>query len=165
MARRHVSSVAEVVTGRLYWASGAVRPSGPHTHIWDMFGDSNAPRFAYWNFFLDFGPLNLGQLYRFCQIMSNKLRDRRYSGERLAFDLEALQPLGAPTSQQCFPGRLQPVLLNPSRACHAGQCGGRHALSAGLGAVAGAKPSKSILVGSAARGSPVSSSLIRAHEP
>lgn len=81
MARRHTTSVAEIVKGRLYWASGSVRPTGPHTHIWDMFGDGNAARFAYWNFFLDFGPLNLGQLYRFCQIMSNKLRDRRYSGE------------------------------------------------------------------------------------
>ena len=28
---------------------------------------------VYWNFFLDFGPLNLGQLYRFCTILKNKL--------------------------------------------------------------------------------------------
>ncbi|KAL3816244.1 hypothetical protein ACHAXA_002190 [Cyclostephanos tholiformis] len=28
---------------------------------------------VYWNFFLDFGPLNLGQLYRFCERMNDKL--------------------------------------------------------------------------------------------
>lgn len=28
----------------------------------------------YWNFFLDFGPLNLGQLARFCQKLNDKLR-------------------------------------------------------------------------------------------
>lgn len=29
--------------------------------------------FVYWNFFLDFGPFNLGQLYRFCTLMNSKL--------------------------------------------------------------------------------------------
>lgn len=29
---------------------------------------------VYWNFFLDFGPLNLAQLYRFCQRLNNKLK-------------------------------------------------------------------------------------------
>eukprot|EP00522_Entomoneis_paludosa_P009511 CAMPEP_0172442894 /NCGR_PEP_ID=MMETSP1065-20121228/3250_1 /TAXON_ID=265537 /ORGANISM="Amphiprora paludosa, Strain CCMP125" /LENGTH=531 /DNA_ID=CAMNT_0013192939 /DNA_START=393 /DNA_END=1988 /DNA_ORIENTATION=+ len=29
---------------------------------------------VYWNFFLDFGPLNLGQLARFCQKLNDKLR-------------------------------------------------------------------------------------------
>ena len=28
---------------------------------------------VYWNFFLDFGPLNLGQLYRFCRLLNAKL--------------------------------------------------------------------------------------------
>jgi cell division cycle 14 len=28
---------------------------------------------VYWNFFLDFGPLNLGQLYRFCSLVNHKL--------------------------------------------------------------------------------------------
>ena len=30
--------------------------------------------FVYWNFFLDFGPLNLGQLARFCKKLNDKLR-------------------------------------------------------------------------------------------
>jgi len=29
---------------------------------------------VYWNFFLDFGPLNLAHLYRFCQRMNAKLK-------------------------------------------------------------------------------------------
>jgi Dual specificity protein phosphatase, N-terminal half len=29
---------------------------------------------VYWNFFLDFGPLNLGQLFRFCKKLNDKLR-------------------------------------------------------------------------------------------
>lgn len=29
----------------------------------------------YWNFFLDFGPLNLGQLYRFCAKLNYKLNE------------------------------------------------------------------------------------------
>jgi len=40
--------------------------------------------FTYWNFYLDFGPLNLGQLFRFCQIMSKKLRDPALAGEAVA---------------------------------------------------------------------------------
>jgi cell division cycle 14 len=38
----------------------------------------------YWNFFLDFGPLNLGQLYRFCQGLNAKLRDERLRDKVLA---------------------------------------------------------------------------------
>ena len=30
---------------------------------------------VYWNFFLDFGPLNLAQLYRFCQRLNQKLKN------------------------------------------------------------------------------------------
>jgi len=31
--------------------------------------------YVYWNFFLDFGPLNLGHLYRYCQKLNDKLVD------------------------------------------------------------------------------------------
>lgn len=36
---------------------------------------------VYWNFYLDFGPLNLGQLYRFCQMLNKKLNDERHKGK------------------------------------------------------------------------------------
>ena len=32
---------------------------------------------VYWNFFLDFGPLNLGHLYRYSQLLNSKLSDNR----------------------------------------------------------------------------------------
>jgi cell division cycle 14 len=38
---------------------------------------------SYWPFFLDYGPLSMGNLYRFCQIMSSKLGDRSLAGKRL----------------------------------------------------------------------------------
>jgi hypothetical protein len=32
----------------------------------------------YWNFYLDFGPLNLGHVYRFCQLLNNKLSEPKF---------------------------------------------------------------------------------------
>jgi len=40
---------------------------------------------VYWNFFLDFGPLNLGQLFRFCQKLNNKLQDPRLANRVICF--------------------------------------------------------------------------------
>ena len=33
---------------------------------------------VYWNFFLDFGPLNLGQFYRFSNLLNSKLQSDRF---------------------------------------------------------------------------------------
>lgn len=118
MAHRHGTSVAEVVAGRLYWACGTVKPADAHTHIWAMFEDANAPRFAYWNFFLDFGPLNLGQLYRFCQIMSNKLRDGRYAGERANRPGRGVATLIAAPRDQVSRAWVQGRRLVPQARCN-----------------------------------------------
>lgn len=32
---------------------------------------------VYWNFYLDFGPLNLGHLYRYCMLLNAKLNDKK----------------------------------------------------------------------------------------
>uniref|UniRef100_A0A7S2A3B9 protein-tyrosine-phosphatase n=2 Tax=Ditylum brightwellii TaxID=49249 RepID=A0A7S2A3B9_9STRA len=42
---------------------------------------------VYWNFFLDFGPLNLGQLYRFCAKLNQKLSrgNTKYTEKILCF--------------------------------------------------------------------------------
>ena len=40
---------------------------------------------VYWNFFLDFGPLNLGQLYRFCENLNSKLNDPRLANRVICF--------------------------------------------------------------------------------
>ena len=39
----------------------------------------------YWNFFLDFGPLNLGQLYRFCSMLNQKLSLSKYRDKIIVF--------------------------------------------------------------------------------
>ena len=40
----------------------------------------------YWNFFLDFGPLNLGQLYRFCMKLNYKLNsDKSLAHKHICF--------------------------------------------------------------------------------
>lgn len=57
---------------RLYYVSVRSKPVeelGKKAHFFTM--DSEL---VYWNFFLDFGPLNLAQLYRFCQRLNTKLK-------------------------------------------------------------------------------------------
>lgn len=33
----------------------------------------------YWNFYLDFGPLNMGHVYRYSQMMNQKLKDPKHA--------------------------------------------------------------------------------------
>ena len=40
---------------------------------------------VYWNFFLDFGPLNLGHLYRFCELVHMKLTSEAYRNHILCY--------------------------------------------------------------------------------
>lgn len=77
MSRSIPAGAIAVVPRRLYWVPlRAAPPDSADAHFFSI-----DERFQYWNFFLDFGPLNLGQLYRFCQLMSAKLRDPRLAGE------------------------------------------------------------------------------------
>ena len=39
----------------------------------------------YWNFFLDFGPLNLGQLYRFSSLLNHKLSSPEYKDDIICY--------------------------------------------------------------------------------
>lgn len=36
---------------------------------------------VYWNFYLDFGPLNLAHVYRYCMLVNSKLNDPKLSGK------------------------------------------------------------------------------------
>jgi hypothetical protein len=40
---------------------------------------------VYWNFYLDFGPLNLGHVYRFCLLMNAKLKDPKLQDKIIYF--------------------------------------------------------------------------------
>lgn len=38
---------------------------------------------VYWNFYLDFGPLNLAHVYRYCMMVNNKLNDSKLAGKTI----------------------------------------------------------------------------------
>jgi cell division cycle 14 len=40
---------------------------------------------VYWNFYLDFGPLNLGHVIRFCQLLNHKLQDPKLAEKTILF--------------------------------------------------------------------------------
>eukprot|EP00606_Chrysophyceae_sp_TOSAG23-5_P001552 GSChrysophyteH2.ASY1.ANO1.128.1 assembled CDS len=70
-AERELNAAIEILPGRLYWVALSGNP--PHTQGKSFFNIDND--LIYWNFFLDFGPLNLGHLYRYCALLNNKLSE------------------------------------------------------------------------------------------
>ena len=40
---------------------------------------------VYWNFYLDYGPLNLGHVYRFCALMNHKLKDPKLQDKMIYY--------------------------------------------------------------------------------
>jgi len=61
-------------------------PSSPPPHVCHAAHFFSVDsQLVYWNFFLDFGPLNLGQLYRFCEALNRKLADDRLRDKRIYF--------------------------------------------------------------------------------
>jgi len=63
------SQMVEVMKDRLYFASFG-KPPAPARGVHYFSTDRSI---VYWNFFLDFGPMNLGQTYRFCELVQEKL--------------------------------------------------------------------------------------------
>lgn len=81
MTDAELAGAAEFVRDRVYYVALRGRPrERADAHFF-----STDDTLVYWNFFLDFGPLNLGQLYRFCQMLNNKLRDKSLSGKRIYY--------------------------------------------------------------------------------
>eukprot|EP00573_Skeletonema_grethae_P001380 CAMPEP_0201691210 /NCGR_PEP_ID=MMETSP0578-20130828/4430_1 /ASSEMBLY_ACC=CAM_ASM_000663 /TAXON_ID=267565 /ORGANISM="Skeletonema grethea, Strain CCMP 1804" /LENGTH=636 /DNA_ID=CAMNT_0048176369 /DNA_START=288 /DNA_END=2198 /DNA_ORIENTATION=+ len=94
----------EIIPNRLYYAPLKYFPTeeydsssddddeeaGPPRHKYSTTSDTSKKskkpihyfsidsELIYWNFFLDFGPLNLGQLYRFCSKLNAKLSTPQY---------------------------------------------------------------------------------------
>lgn len=54
------------IPGKLYYVALHIEPRQTPTEHFFSIDD----QFIYWNFYLDFGPLNLAHLYRFCQILN-----------------------------------------------------------------------------------------------
>ena len=59
----------EIIKGRLYYVALTRKPQDTAKSLY--FTTDNT--LVYWNFFLDFGPLNLGQTYRFCELLNRLL--------------------------------------------------------------------------------------------
>ena len=75
------SNCFEFIKDRLYFTCLNSRPSRkPKVAFF-----STDDELVYWNFWEDFGPLNLGQLYRFCQIVSGLLNDPSLAGKRIVY--------------------------------------------------------------------------------
>mmetsp|Transcript_21920 Transcript_21920/g.51540 ORF Transcript_21920/g.51540 Transcript_21920/m.51540 type:complete len:584 (-) Transcript_21920:124-1875(-) len=86
-SKNPLKGAVEVLPERLYYAALKQPPPSHNILASTPQRDPNAPKtkkqihffqidqeLVYWNFFLDFGPLNLGQLARFCQKLNDKLR-------------------------------------------------------------------------------------------
>ena len=72
---RELRGAIEVVPGRLSWVSLSSLPSSHASrHFFTI--DSEL---VYWNFFLDFGPLNLGHVFRYSAMLNAKVCHVEYS--------------------------------------------------------------------------------------
>ena len=73
------TAMVEVIKDRLYFASFN-KPPAPSSGVQYFSTDRSL---VYWNFFLDFGPMNLGQTYRFCEMVQNRLDS--YPKDRIVY--------------------------------------------------------------------------------
>ncbi len=88
----------EYIPGRLYYV--ALQSTPADTTSEHFFSTDNT--LVYWNFFLDFGPLNLGQTYRFCQQLNNKLNDPALKGKTIYYYCSSVSVL-PPLPRICMP--------------------------------------------------------------
>ena len=78
---KEIRNSIEILPDRLYLVSLSTPPSSSTTkHFFCIDND-----LLYWNFFLDFGPLNLGHLYRFCALLNHKLNDSKLKDKVLYY--------------------------------------------------------------------------------
>mmetsp|Transcript_25223 Transcript_25223/g.35555 ORF Transcript_25223/g.35555 Transcript_25223/m.35555 type:complete len:557 (+) Transcript_25223:251-1921(+) len=94
MSNNHIEGSVEILHDRLYYCALKTHPrsSNPdNVHI-NTSGQKKPIHFfhidlelVYWNFFLDFGPLNLGQLCRFASKLNRKLSSEDYKDAVICF--------------------------------------------------------------------------------
>lgn len=97
MASDPLSEAATIIENRLFYKAFPSDPKGfgNYTTLTSNNGKPGAKQrihyfsidaeLVYWNFFLDFGPLNLGQLYRFCEKLNCKVNDSRLANRAICF--------------------------------------------------------------------------------
>jgi len=75
------ANAVEFIKDRLYYIPLKERPVKRKRHAFFSIDDE----LEYWNFYLDFGPLNLGQLYRFCVILLDILKDPALENKKIFY--------------------------------------------------------------------------------
>jgi cell division cycle 14 len=76
-----LAKATEFIKGRLYFVSLTSPPKNtPSTHF--ICTDKSL---IYWNFFLDFGPLNLGQVVRFGEYLNFVLNDPDHACKKIYY--------------------------------------------------------------------------------
>ena len=75
------SSVYTIVENRVFYVALSRAPQNTSKALY-FCTDSTL---VYWNFFLDFGPLNLGQLYRFCELLNSILADPKHAKKKIYY--------------------------------------------------------------------------------
>ena len=71
----------EYIPNRLYYVALSQEPRNSKSAYYFTTDHT----LQYWNFFLDFGPLNLGQSYRFCEKLNSILNDPRHKDKKIYY--------------------------------------------------------------------------------
>jgi len=71
----------EFIPGRLYYVALKKKPKKQSQSVHFCIDED----LVYWNFFLDFGPLNLGQCYRFYELMHKILNDPKLKNKTIYY--------------------------------------------------------------------------------
>lgn len=79
---KDLRNAVEFIPGKLYYVALSAAPSShdPQKHFFCI--DN---QMIYWNFYLDFGPLNLGHVYRFCILVNTKLKDTKLKDKTIYY--------------------------------------------------------------------------------
>eukprot|EP00941_MAST-03F_sp_MAST-3F-sp1_P005750 g5750.t1 len=83
MTQRELANAAEFIKDRLYYV--ALRKAPITNDLANCYFFTLDSELVYWNFFLDFGPLSLGQSFRFCQVLQSKLNDPKLKGKKICY--------------------------------------------------------------------------------
>jgi len=78
---RGLKKTVEIIKDRLYYVAVKGEPAPQEGYIFF----SVDRELEYWNFFLDFGPLNLGQLFKFCQLLIGLLKDPALTDRKIVY--------------------------------------------------------------------------------
>jgi len=126
----------EILENRLYYKAFPVDPKAPGSNIPNhttltvnrSTGPTSVNRrihyfsidteLVYWNFFLDFGPLNLGQLYRFCTKLNSKISDPRLCNRIICFYSRTVPNKRTNAIYLICAWRILYLNQTPEEACH-----------------------------------------------